>query len=187
MDETDLRILRELQANARISNVDLSDRVGLSASPCWNRLRRLEEEGIVESYVAILNQAAMGVPDTVIVEARLDRHDDEILKKFEEQLTKLPEVVEAYLVTGEYDYYMKVAVAGTEGYEQFLREKLYKIPGIAHTRSSFTLRCLKRSFSVPASIATDAEGGARIRRVASEGAGREHGRVAPGPGRRLRH
>src|SRR5205814_72820 len=118
------------------------------ASPCWNRLRNLETEGIIEKYVTIFNQGALGVPDTVIIEARLDRHDDDTLKRFEEVLTRLPEVVEAYLVTGEYDYYIKVATSGTAGYEQFLRERMYKIPGISHTRSSFTLRCLKRTFSV---------------------------------------
>ncbi|MBI2833458.1 MAG: Lrp/AsnC family transcriptional regulator [Acidobacteria bacterium] len=148
MDDLDYKILRELQFDARISNVQLAEKVGLSATPCWNRLRRLEQEGIVEKYVTIFNQAALGMPDTVIIEARLTKHDDDILKTFEDTLAQLPEVVEAYLVTGEYDYYIKVAVAGTAGYEQFLREKLYKIPGIAHTQTSFTLRCLKRTFSV---------------------------------------
>jgi Lrp/AsnC family leucine-responsive transcriptional regulator len=148
MDEIDYRILQELQFHARIPNVQLAEKVGLSASPCWNRLRSLEKDGVIEKYVTIFNQAALGVPDTVIIEARLDRHDDDTLKRFEEVLTRLPEVVEAYLVTGEYDYYIKVATSGTAGYEQFLRERMYKIPGISHTRSSFTLRCLKRTFSV---------------------------------------
>jgi Lrp/AsnC family leucine-responsive transcriptional regulator len=157
LDEIDYRILRELQFNARVSNVQLAEKVGLSASPCWNRLHRLEDEGIIEKYVTIFNHEALGVPDTVIIEARLDHHDDEILRKFEDQLARLPEVVEAYLVTGEYDYYIKVAVAGTAGYERFLRDKLYKIPGISHSRSSFTLRCLKRSFSVPPLLAMESE------------------------------
>ena len=152
MDEIDYRILSEVQFNARISNVQLAERVGLSPSPCWNRLRNLETEGVIEKYVTIFNHNALGMPDTVIVEVRLDRHDDDTLKKFEEVLTKSPEVVEAYLVTGEYDYYIKVAAAGTAGYEQFLREHLYKIPGISHSRSSFTLRCLKRTFSVQPSL-----------------------------------
>lgn len=151
MDEIDYCILRELQFNARISNVQLARKVNLSPSPCWNRLRALENQGIIEKYVTIFNHEALGVPDTVIIEARLDRHNDDILEKFEDQLARLPEVVEAYLVTGEYDYYIKVAVAGTTDYELFLRNKLYKIPGISHSRSSFTLRCLKRSFSVPPS------------------------------------
>jgi Lrp/AsnC family leucine-responsive transcriptional regulator len=147
MDEIDYRILCAIQWNARITNTELADKVGLSPSPCWNRLRNLEKQGIIENYVTIFNQHALGVPDTAVIYLTLDRHDDEVLKKFEESLAKLPEVVEAYLVTGDYDYYVKVAVAGTESYEEFLRKKLYKIPGIRHSHTSFTLRCLKRTFS----------------------------------------
>ncbi len=148
MDEIDNRILRELQFNARLSNAELASRIGLSASPCWNRVRTLEQQGVIEKYIAIFNQAALGLPDTVIIEVNLDRHDDDILKKFEAALERMPEVVEAYLMTGEYDFFIKVAVAGTEGYERFLREKLYKIPGIRHSRTSFTLRRLKQTYSV---------------------------------------
>ena len=148
MDEIDNRILRELQFNARVSNADLASRVGLSASPCWNRVRALEQQGVIEKYIAIFDQAALGLPDTVIIEVTLDRHDDDILRKFEAALERMPEVVEAYLMTGEYDFFIKVAVAGTEGYERFLREKLYKIAGIRHSRTSFTLRRLKQTYSV---------------------------------------
>jgi Lrp/AsnC family leucine-responsive transcriptional regulator len=148
MDEIDNRILRELQFNARLSNTDLASRVGLSASPCWNRVRALEQQGVIEKYISVFNQAALGLPDTVIIEVTLDRHDDDILKKFEAALERMPEVVEAYLMTGEYDFFIKVAVAGAEGYERFLREKLYKIPGIRHSRTSFTLRRLKQTYSV---------------------------------------
>jgi Lrp/AsnC family transcriptional regulator, leucine-responsive regulatory protein len=157
MDEIDYRILRELQFNARLSNADLASLIGLSASPCWNRVRTLEQQGVIEKYIAIFNQAALGLPDTVIIEVTLDRHDDDILNKFEAALERMPKVVEAYLMTGEYDFFIKVAVAGTEGYERFLREKLYKIPGIRHSRTSFTLRRLKQTYSVqpPSPIATD--------------------------------
>ena len=148
LDEIDYRILRELQFNSRISNAELAQRVGLSPSPCWNRLRRLESRQVISRYVTIFSQSAFGLPDTVIINVTLDRHDDETLKRFEKALAVLPEVLEAYLVTGDYDYMIKVAIAGTEGYECFLREKLYKIPGIRHTRSSFALRCLKQVFSV---------------------------------------
>jgi len=148
MDEIDYKILRELQFNARVTNAELADRVALSPSPCWNRVRRLEADGVIEKYVTIINQRAIGVPDSVILEVRLSQHDDEILKRMEEVLRKMPEVVEAFLVTGEYDYYVRVATSGTEGYERFLRDKVYKIPGVSHTRSSFTLRCLKQTYSV---------------------------------------
>jgi Lrp/AsnC family leucine-responsive transcriptional regulator len=148
VDEIDYRILRELQWNARITNKALADRVGLSPTPCWNRLRQLERNGVIQKYVAIYDQAALGMPDTVIINVILERHDDDVLKKFEDALAELPEVVEAYLLTGDYDYFIKVNVAGTAGYEQFLRDKLYKIPGIRHSRTSFTLRCLKQTYSV---------------------------------------
>lgn len=147
LDETDHRIMRELQENARIKNADLAERVGLSPSPCWTRVRNLEKSGVIDRYVTIFNNEALGLPDTVIIEVTLERHDDEVLKKFGDALARLPEVTEAYLVTGEYDYFIKVSVRGTEGYEHFLRNSLYKIPGIRHSRSSFALRCLKRSYS----------------------------------------
>jgi len=147
LDEMDRRILRELQFNARISNRELAERVGLSPTPCWTRVRNMEQDGTIASYVTVFDHDALGMPDTVIIEVTLDRHDEDALGKFGEALAELPEVTEAYLVTGEYDYLVKAAVRGTSGYETFLRERLYKIPGIRHSRSSFALRCLKQSFS----------------------------------------
>lgn len=148
LDAIDLKILRILSRDARISNQKLSEMVNLSATPCWNRVKALEEAGFITEYVAVLNQQALGYPDTVIIEVILDRHDDEIFERFGAALAELPEVMEAYLLTGEYDYLIKVAVTGTEGYERFLRQKLYKLPGIRHSRSTFALRCLKRVHSV---------------------------------------
>lgn len=148
LDEIDRRILRELRSDGRISNQKLAERIGLSPTPCWNRVRALEAAGIITDYVAVLDQRALGMPDTVIIEVQLERHDDAVFQAFGEALVELPEVMEAYLVTGEYDYLIKVAVSGTEGYERFLRQKLYKIRGIRHSRSTFALRCLKRAHSV---------------------------------------
>ncbi|WEF34439.1 Lrp/AsnC family transcriptional regulator [Pseudoduganella chitinolytica] len=148
LDQTDRRILRALRRDGRLSNTKLADEVGLSTTPCWNRVRALEERGVIEGYTALLNQQALGLPDTVIIEVTLERHDDDMLEKFGHALADLPEVMEAYLLTGEYDYLIKVAVAGTAGYEEFLRRKLYKLPGIRHSRSTFVLRCLKRAHSV---------------------------------------
>lgn len=148
IDELDRRILRELRLDGRLSNTKLAEKVGLSTTPCWNRVRALEEGGMIEGYTALLSQTALGYPDTVIIEVTLDRHDDDIFEKFGQALAELPEVMEAYLLTGEYDYLIKVAVAGTAGYEEFLRRKLYKLPGLRHSRSTFVLRCLKRTYSV---------------------------------------
>jgi Lrp/AsnC family leucine-responsive transcriptional regulator len=143
LDEIDRHILRTLTRDGRISNQKLADTVKLSATPCWHRVKALEDAGYITGYAAVLDQRRMGVPDTVIIEVTVDRHDDEIFKAFSDALAELPEVMEAYLLSGEYDYLIKVAVAGTEGYEVFLRKKLYKLPGIRHSRSTFVLRCLK--------------------------------------------
>ena len=148
IDDVDRRILRALQQDARLTTAQLAEKVGLSTTPCWNRLKRLETQGYIDGYVALLNQQKLGMPDTVIISVTLDRHDEEVLERFGHLLAGLPEVIDAYLTTGDYDYLVKVAVEGTAGYERFLRDKLYKIPGIRHTRSSFALRSLKQRSSV---------------------------------------
>lgn len=148
LDDVDRRVLRALQQDARLTTAQLSDKVGLSTTPCWNRLKRLEEHGYIDGYVALLNQEKLGLPETVIIEVTLDHHDEEVLERFGQLLAGFPEVIEAYLTTGDYDYFVKVAVESTAGYERFLREKLYRIPGIRHSRSSFALRCLKKLTSV---------------------------------------
>ena len=148
LDQADRRILRALQEDARLTISQIADKVGLSSTPCWNRLKRLESSGYIDGYVALLNQEKLGFPDTVIIEVTLERHDEDELERFGRTLKDLPEVLEAYLTTGEYDYFIKIAVEGTAGYERFLREKLYRIPGIRHSRSSFALLCLKHQPSV---------------------------------------
>lgn len=146
LDSQDRKILRELQRNARLSNAELAELVGMSTTACWNRTRQLEADGYIRGYVALLDSAKLGFADVVLLEVTLDRHDDDALARFGAELATLPEVLEAYLVSGEYDYLVKVAVDGTAGYERFLREKLYRIAGIRHSRSMFALRCMK---SVP--------------------------------------
>lgn len=148
LDQIDRKILGALQQDARLTTAQLADKVGLSTTPCWNRLKRLETQGYIDGYVALLNQEKLGLPETVIIEVTLDRHDEEVLARFGRLLADLPEVIEAYLTTGDYDYLVKVAVESPAGYERFLREKLYRIPGIRHSRSSFALRCLKKLTSV---------------------------------------
>jgi len=147
LDAIDLRILRELRFDARLKNSELAQRVGLSPTPCWNRVRALERDGVIQRYVTILDAAKLGLPDIVFVEVMLEHHDEAALDAFGRALEALPEVIEAWLVSGEYDYMVKVAVAGAAGYERFLREQLFRMPGIRHTRSSFALGCLKQSYS----------------------------------------
>jgi Lrp/AsnC family leucine-responsive transcriptional regulator len=147
-DAIDQRILSALRANARLTVNELAIQVGLSPSPCWTRVKRLEQSGVIQGYVAVLDHRALGLPNTVFIEVTLDRHDEKVLERFGEALARVPEVLEAHLVTGDYDYLVKVAVAGTDHYERFLRETLYRIEGIRHSRSTFALRALKREMSV---------------------------------------
>ena len=145
LDKFDIAILGALQKDARISLQELGRQIGLTSTPCWNRVRRMEEAGVIEGYSVRVNPEQIGLTETVILHVTLDSHSDEALFDFGQALEAIPEVMEAFLVSGDYDYYIRVAVEGTRGYERFLRERLYKIPGIRHSKSSFVLRRLKQS------------------------------------------
>ena len=147
MDLIDKKILRALARRGRLTNTELAEEVGLSPSPCWTRVKRLEQAGVIRGYAALLDQAALGLPDTVFIEVMMERHDEESLRRFETSVNAIPEVLECHLITGEYDYMIKAAVSGTHGYETLLRERLYRLPGIRHTRTSFALKCLKQELA----------------------------------------
>jgi Lrp/AsnC family leucine-responsive transcriptional regulator len=147
VDAIDKKILRALSRQGRLTNAELAEEVGLSASPCWTRVKRLEAAGVIRGYAALLDQGALGLPDTVFIEVMMERHDEEHLRRFEAAVKDIPEILECHLVTGEYDYVIKAAVGGTVGYERLLRDKLYRLPGVRHTRTSFALRCLKQELS----------------------------------------
>ena len=144
LDKFDIAILEGLQRNARISLQELGAQVGLTASPCWTRIKRMEAAGVIEGYTVSLSPTALGLADTVIVQVTLESHSDEALMDFGRALAAIPEVLEAFLVSGDYDYYIRIAVSDTRDYERLLREKLYRIPGIRHSKSSFVLRQLKQ-------------------------------------------
>ena len=145
LDRLDLAILQALQDNARASLQEIGARVGLSSTPCWNRIKRMEAEGVIRGYTVRIDPVRIGLTDTVIVQLTLDSHTDQTLYEFGQALEQIPEVVEAYLVSGDYDYYVRIAVRDTRDYERLLRERLYRIPGIRHSKSSFILRTLKQS------------------------------------------
>lgn len=148
LDLIDRKILSALRKDGRLTMSELAERVGLSQSPCWTRVKRLEACGAIDGYVAVLNHKAIGLSDLVFVEITLDKHDEASLEQFGTALARIPEIVEAHMLTGEYDFLIKVAVAGTEHFERFLRERLYRIAGIRHSRSTFALTALKRDISV---------------------------------------
>lgn len=143
LDRIDRKILSALRKDGRLTVAQLSELVGLSSSPCWTRVKRLESLNVIEGYTATINAKAIGINELFFIEITLERHDDEILEQFSDALSQMPEVVEAHLVTGDYDYLVKVAVKNAEHYERFLRKNLYSMKGIRHTRSIFALRPLK--------------------------------------------
>ncbi|MDB5847846.1 MAG: transcriptional regulator, AsnC family [Rhodoferax sp.] len=147
-DQLDLAILRVLREDSRKTLQEIGAAVGLSATSCWTRIKKLETHGVIRRYTVDLDPAKLGYNDFVIVQLTLESHTDETLYEFGRVLATIPEVQEAYLVSGDYDYYIRIAVRDTRDYERLLREKLYKIPGIRHSKSSFVLRVLKEA-SVP--------------------------------------
>ncbi|WP_420992428.1 Lrp/AsnC family transcriptional regulator [Cupriavidus sp. 30B13] len=155
LDAADRRILAALRRNGRLTIAELAEEVGLSASPCWNRLKRLEAAGAIDGYVAVLNARYVGIPQVFYIEITLDHPDEKSLERFGVALAEMPEVMEAHLVTGEYDYLVKVAVIDADHYEGFLRRTLYRIKGIRSTRSTFALRTLKFQPSVDPMLVTD--------------------------------
>ena len=159
LDKFDVGILKVLQGDARASLQDISKRVGLSPTPCWNRIRKMEADGVIQGYTVRIDPAAIGFTETVIVQVTLESHTDETLYEFGKTLEQIPEVLEAYLVSGDYDYYIRIAVKDTRDYERLLRERLYRIPGIRHSKSSFVLRTLKESL-IPLSSPPPALGSA---------------------------
>lgn len=148
LDLIDRKILSALNMNGRLTVNELAEKVGLSPSPCWTRIKRMEADGTIQRYAAVIDQVALGLKDIVFVEITLEKHDEKMLERFGRVLAGIPQVLEAHLVTGDYDYLVKVAIADTADYERFLREQLYRIEGIRHSRSTFSLLALKRVVSV---------------------------------------
>ena len=149
LDSIDLKILRELQEDARISNVELADRVGLSPAPCLRRVRALEEAGVVQRYVALLDPESVELGVTVFVQISLDLQVEGRLEIFEKTILRRAEVVDCYLMTGDSDYLLRIVVRDVAAYEQFLKESLTRIEGVASIKSSFALRQVKNSTALP--------------------------------------
>lgn len=149
LDETDRKIIRTLQREGRLSNQDLSQRVNLSPSPCLRRVRNLERAGVIGGYAAIVDQEAYGLPVTVFLQVRLDRHSRDTVTAFETAVAGIDEIMECYLMAGDRDYLLRVVVASLADYEEFIRRRIHKIPGIASLDSSFAFGVVKRSQVLP--------------------------------------
>ena len=149
MDKIDISIIRALQQNGKLTNQELSDKIGLSPSPCLRRVRILENNGTIRGYSASVDQKAYGLPITIFVHIRLQSHTGEVVQKFEQSVRDLENVLECYLLAGSDDYLLRVALADLEEYNEFLREKIHKIPGIASIDSHFAVDEIKRTSVFP--------------------------------------
>lgn len=149
LDATDRRILTVLQKRGRISNAELSERVNLSPSACHRRVQRLEEDGYIRDYVALLDARKLGRQTTVFVEITLSGQADEVLEAFEREVKKIPDVLECHLMAGTADYLLKVVVEDTEDYARIHRASLARLPGVAQMQSSFALRTVFKTTALP--------------------------------------
>jgi len=148
-DKTDLRILSELQHNARISNVELAEAVALSPSPCLRRVRSLEKLGAIKNYVTLVDPGFVGLQLNVFVRVTLNQQVEKNLEIFETAIKDRPEVMECYLMTGDSDYQLRVVVADVAAYERFLMDHLTRIPSVANISSSFTLKQVSYRTALP--------------------------------------
>lgn len=149
LDRYDRTILQLLQREGRLANSDLAARVNLSESACLRRVRALEAAGLIEGYTALLNQAKAGLGVNVFVSITLERQERADMASFEEAVRAVPEVMECYLMTGAYDYLLRVVVADTADFERLHSRHLTSLPHVARLHSSFALRTVQKSRELP--------------------------------------
>jgi Lrp/AsnC family leucine-responsive transcriptional regulator len=149
LDPTDWKILALLQEDARMSNVDLAQAVGLSPSPCLSRVRALEEQGFIRRYVTLLDPQRVGMKVSVFIQVTLEKQIEPALEVFEKAIRGRPEVMECYLMTGEADYLLRVVVPDLQALERFILNFLSRVPGVGNIKSSFALKQVKYQTALP--------------------------------------
>lgn len=149
IDEIDQRILRVLQKNGRLSNSDLADEISLSPSACYRRVQRLETDGFIRGYVALLDAKMADRPTTVFVEITLSGQSDAVLDEFEKAVALIPDVLECHLMAGTADYILKIVAADTEHFAQIHRQRLSRLPHVSTMQSSFALRTVFKTTALP--------------------------------------
>jgi Lrp/AsnC family leucine-responsive transcriptional regulator len=149
LDDIDRKIIAALQVDGRMTAQQLSDQVGLSASPCARRVRLMEERGVITGYAAVIDQDLVDLPISVFASIKLERQRENELERFNTAITRWPEVVDCYLMTGQRDYLLRVVVRDLHAYDRFLKEKLTRLEGVASIESSFALAQIKRSNRLP--------------------------------------
>jgi Lrp/AsnC family transcriptional regulator, leucine-responsive regulatory protein len=149
LDDIDCRIIAELQVDGRLSNTDLADRIGLSPSPCLRRVVRLEREGYIEAYRAMLGRKRVGLGLSVFVGVKIEGHADDRATAFEEAVVAMPEIIACHMVAGEIDYLLEVVAADLEHYQRFLLGKLLNLPIVKDVRSTIAIQTLKTAATLP--------------------------------------
>lgn len=149
LDEIDRKIVRELQADGRITNQALADKVGLSPSPCLRRVRRLEQDGVIRGYTALVDQKLYGLPINVFASVKLVSQTEDALAEFDAAISRWDEVVDCFLMTGTRDYLLRVAVQSLDAYEQFLKSRLTRLGCVGSIESSFALGIVKKTPVLP--------------------------------------
>ena len=149
LDQASLRILEELQRDARQTMQQLSEAVGLSVTPCWKRVKEMESAGVIRGYAARVDRDRVGLGLVAVAEVNLSPHSDAIVEQFERAIRALPQVVRCVSTTGEADYLLTVVTRDIASYDRFLQQQIFRLPGIAHVRSSIVLREVKSDGGLP--------------------------------------
>jgi len=151
LDKFDRQILEELQRDCSLSTVEIAERVGISQSPCWRRIKRLKEEGIIDRHVAVLDKSKLGPVAHIYCYLRMDTLREMEREEFLRSIDSIPEILEAYTIFGDMDILLKIVAPTVEWYQEFVFKKIQRLPGVVDLRSTITLKELKSTTSVPVS------------------------------------
>jgi DNA-binding Lrp family transcriptional regulator len=149
LDRKDVLLLAELQRDAHQTVQQLAEHAGLSSTPCWKRIKEMENAGIIRGYTALIDREKVGLALCVIAEINLTRHNEDVVSQFEQEVADCPQIVGCYATTGQADYVIKVLVPDIKAYERFLHEVAFKLPGVTHVRSSVVLKEVKAEVRLP--------------------------------------
>jgi Lrp/AsnC family leucine-responsive transcriptional regulator len=149
LDRQDVVLLNELQRDSHQTVQQLAERVGLSSTPCWKRIKEMEGSGVIRGYTALIDREKVGLALCVIAELNLTRHNQEVVAQFEQEVADCAHIVGCYATTGQADYVIKVLMPDIKAYERFLHETVFKLPGVTHVRSSVVLKEVKAEMRLP--------------------------------------
>jgi Lrp/AsnC family transcriptional regulator, leucine-responsive regulatory protein len=166
LDRHDILLLAELQRDSRQTVQQLASAAGLSSTPCWKRVKEMESSGIIRGYTALVDREKVGLALCVLAEVNLTRHNEDDVRRFEAAVAECPQIVSCYATTGQADYVIKVLVPDIKGYESFLHETAFKLPGVTHVRSSVVLKEVKAETRLPLEAQQPAGPAPRTRRTA---------------------